>query len=107
MLKRIEKVLRHYWHDLYYFVTSKTGEEFAMTCKDVTEKIDLPDSRKTVMDKFRVFLHVSLCQACSNYKALTLALRQAIKKLISAQKYSDNDLKKLNQDLLKRFGNQK
>lgn len=103
MLDRIEKILRHYWHDFYYFITSEPGEKFAMTCKDATEKIDLPDDQKTLKDRFRVLLHVSLCQACSNYKKLSLLLRQMIKRLVVSQKKHPVEIDKLNQSLLKKF----
>ena len=103
MRNRIEKRLRHYWHEVYYFFGSKLADEIAMTCKKATEKMDLPDDQKNISDHFRVWLHTSLCQACSNYKSLTLALRNAIRNLVKNKGYSPQKIEKLNQDLVKKF----
>lgn len=103
MLKRLKKQFRHYWHDLYYYLTNKKGVEFAMTCKDATEKIDLADQTKTITDKFRVKLHVSVCQACNNYYSLSQMLRAAIRKVMAAHKDKNSNLDKLNQELVKKY----
>jgi len=103
MLNRIKKLFRHYWHDLYYFLSDKKGIEYAMTCKDATEKIDLNDQTKTINDKFRVKLHVSLCQACDNYYSLSQMLRAALRKLMSSHKPSKSSLEKINKELVDKY----
>lgn len=103
MLSKLKKKFRHYWHDLYYYLTDQKGADFAMTCKDATEKIDLSDLAQTNTDKFRVQLHVSLCQACNNYYSLSQMLRAAVRKLMMSQKVSKMNLEKLNQSLIEKY----
>lgn len=103
MLQNIRKKIRLYWHDLYYFLASKQGIHFAMTCKDATAKIDLNDQAVTITDKTRLKLHISLCQACYNYYSLSQTLRRLIRKLVISNKNSKADLEKLNRDLLKKY----
>ncbi|AZZ36359.1 hypothetical protein CIK05_05990 [Bdellovibrio sp. qaytius] len=103
MLHDLKKRIRHYWHDLYYNVVSDNGVKFAMTCKDVTEKIDLNDQSKTQLEKFRVKLHVSLCQACHNYYSFSQTLKTAFKKLMTSSKPTKTDLEKLNRELLQKY----
>ncbi len=96
---KVTQKARQYWHDLYYSLAGDRGVAFAMTCKEVTSKIDLTDKRN-----FRFWLHLSLCQACKNYLKLTQALRKG------AQSFSKNskkpiDVNRLNKDLLNKFSN--
>lgn len=103
MLHKLNKKIRHYWHDLYYYFASKKGVDFAMTCQDATAKIDLSDQAKTTTDKARVKLHLSLCQACNNYHTFSQVLRRALRKITATQKSKRSDLEKLNHDLLKKY----
>jgi hypothetical protein len=103
MLNRLEKLIRHFWHDVYYSIFSNKGVDFAMTCREATEKIDLSDQSKTSHDKLRVSLHISLCQACNNYYKFSNLLKNALKKASSFHSDNKKNLEKLNKDLLKKF----
>lgn len=103
MFNRLEKMIRHYWHDLYYFFASDKGVDFAMTCREATEKIDLRDQAKTTNEKIRVQLHVSLCQACNNYNQFSRILNKALKKVMSLNARTQSEITKLNEALLRKF----
>ena len=103
MLNRLEKIIRYYWHDIYYFFASEKGIDFAMTCRDATEKIDLSDQSKTAREKMRLKLHVSLCQACNNYYKFSHLLKTVTKKASELPSESKKRLENLNKDLLKKF----
>lgn len=96
----IKKRIRHYWHDLYYAVSPDKGVDFAMKCKDAAEMIDLKKIPADFLGKARFYLHLSLCQACSNYFEASRALKQAVQNLVG--KNEANHIKKLNEDLLKK-----
>ena len=96
------KKLRHFWHDLYYALASEGGVKFAMKCQDAAEIIDLGQEPSTFVGRMRFRLHMSLCQACRNYRDATKALRKAVREL--AEKNSQGlHLDRLNQDLLRKF----
>lgn len=103
MLNRLEKLVRHSWHNIYYFFASDKGVNFAMTCREATEKIDLSDQSKNLTDKLRVKLHISLCQACNNYYKFSYLLKKIIKKISRLRSSSKKHLEKLNKDLLKKI----
>lgn len=103
MSYKFRKLIRHFWHDIYYFFASDRGVRFAMTCRDATEKIDLSDQAKTNLDKARVKLHVSLCQSCNNYYSFSQVLRRALKKLMKPDHKSVESLEKLNTDLVHKY----
>lgn len=98
-MKLTEK-FRKYWHDTYYFFASSRGVRFAMTCKDVAEQVDV-GIKKTVMGRFKFFLHISLCQGCKNYLILTNELRRAIRSLVSKNE-KPGRLNQLNTELVRK-----
>lgn len=70
-----------------------------MTCKDVTSAIDLRQKPSTLILRFRIHIHLALCEACHRYNKMTKALRSAIAK--STNKDSTVvDLESLNKELL-------
>lgn len=99
----LKEKLRYYWHETYYAVVSERGIEFAMSCKDVTERIDLGNMPTSFVDRLRFRLHLSLCQACLNYSNMSKALRRAVRELMKLGE-SPFNMEKLNQQLLKKFG---
>lgn len=103
MLHHFKKIVRKAWHDIYYFWASKKGVDFALTCREATENIDLNDQAKTAQGKLRVKLHISLCQACNNYYSFSRSLSRALKKLVQARPKTDSDLDKLNNELVQKF----
>lgn len=103
MFHKIIKRFRVYWHDLYYFVFSKKGADFALTCREVTETVDLADSDKSSLHKTKVTLHISLCQACNNYNSFSRLLKKLTTELISAHEVHKPKLKKLEEELLKKY----
>ncbi len=96
-MKLMEKIRKH-WHDSYYFFASDKGVQFAMTCQEAAEQVDVRTSKKG-RNYFRFYLHLSLCQGCQNYFSLTKALKKAIRNTISKNEKPER-LKKLNQELL-------
>lgn len=103
MKRLINKSLRFIWHGFFYILAPKRAVEFAMSCKEVTEKIDLSDQVHNPKERFRLKLHLSLCQACSNYHQSSKILGDAIRIAWSQHFHSDSELEKLNQRLLNNF----
>lgn len=103
MKKIFLKSLRFIWHVFYYVLAPKKAVEYAMRCKDVTEKIDLADQIRTPQEQFRIKLHLSLCQACNNYKESSVILRNAIRIAWTQNFHSETELVNLNQRLLNSF----
>lgn len=95
---KVSEKIRRYWHDSYYFFASDKGVKFAMTCRDVAQQVDVGVS-KTLLGRFRFFLHISLCQSCKNYLSLTNILGAAIRNVIFKNEKPDR-LEKLNGKLL-------
>jgi hypothetical protein len=95
--------LRHFWHELYYKLTFQAGSNFALTCKQAVEHINVVDpSTQTWQMKFRLRLHLSLCQACVNYVKASRALGKAAREFMKSSDVSI-DIEKLNQELLKKY----
>ena len=91
--------LRKVWHDLYYALASERAAKFAMCCRDVAAQVDISDSVDSWILSFRLKLHVSLCQACSNYLVFSRFLKQKMA-LLSRQKFDAKDLVDVNQKLM-------
>lgn len=77
---------------------------FAMRCKEVARHIDLNDSKMNAVGRFRMILHLSLCQACTNYRAFSVVLRKQAKQL-TVREVSSEEIKTLNNRLLNHFKN--
>lgn len=103
MLSHFKKMFRKIWHDVYYYFASDRGVEFAMTCREASEGIDLKDQNKTLKNKFRLKLHMSLCQSCNNYYIFSQSLSRTIKKALFFHKDNQQDLDQLNTKLLEKF----
>ncbi len=93
--------IRKIAHDIYYKNASKKKLEFSLICRDVTAAIDLRQKPKTITDKFRIWLHLNLCQACKNYHDVSLVFSKAIKKNPSQDA---ERLEMMNKLLMKKFG---
>ena len=63
-------ILREIWHGIYYAVAPDTVQEYALTCREAVTELN---TKKT--HSFQVKLHLSLCQACTNYVAYSKWLR--------------------------------
>lgn len=101
---RFSQKIRKIWHDIYYNFVSIKGVEFALHCKDVTHQVDLSNAKLSLIKRLRVYLHLSLCQACHNYYSFTKFLNSKIIK-ISKSKLNFEQIKKLNEKLLKQYQN--
>ena len=95
---KLNEKIRKYWHDVYYFFAKEKGIKFALTCQDVAHQVDVGVS-KSLIGRFRFYLHLSLCQGCKNYSKLTNALGVAIRTVVSANEKPDR-MEQLNKDLL-------
>ena len=73
-----------------------------MTCKDVTEKIDLGQVPPTWVGRFRLRLHLSFCQACKNYFDVCQELRRIVRGLVE-KSLTQTEIERLNQELIKKF----
>lgn len=62
--------LRQIWHGIYYAIAPESAQEYALTCKEAVTEMN---TKK--VSSFRVRLHVSLCQSCSNYEGYSRWLR--------------------------------
>jgi hypothetical protein len=102
-LMKLKNILRRIWHDIFYVLTPGFGLKFAMRCKDVTEYIDLGLVPNQASKRFRLKLHLSLCQACSNYLKMTQVLNRAAHEMFS-QNYTEYNFEKMNEKLLVKFG---
>jgi hypothetical protein len=101
-MKRLKESLRHHWHDVYYALVSDSGVEFAMHCQDITAQMDLGPRSRSWSERLRFLLHLSLCQACSNYLRASRALKRAVCSALSAKSVQDS-LTQLNHELLQKF----
>ena len=96
------KQIRQIWHDIFYAKSSEKRVEFAMRCKDVVHHIDHGISGLGWKDRFRLKLHLSLCQACKNYWDFSRFLNRSVKALLG-KNASEPELEKLNKRLLDKF----
>ena len=94
----LKNKMRRYWHDLYYFLATDEAVEFAMRCQPVAEIVDLENKHASLKDRFRFYLHLSVCQACANYSNLSRVLKRAIVKVVSQSRATQID--QLNQRLI-------
>ncbi len=78
--------LRKIWHDFYYYFAAKKAVAFALTCQETVKAIDLSQKKS-----IRMNLHLSLCQACSNYLTSSVWLSEHLRNM----KRPSNDLGKL------------
>lgn len=97
---KTSKIIRKLWHDWYYKNASKSRLDFALDCQEVTKCIDLHVAPEGFMGRFRMWLHLSLCQACKNYDNLSKALELAVKE---RRKIDARQVKKINEQLVKKF----
>lgn len=97
-MKLIQK-LRKFWHDAYYAIAPRSAREFAMRCQDVAAQVDIPDSVDTPQKKLQHLLHMSLCQACRNYRGYSQWLNHEAT-LIKVQEADSSRIEKLNARLL-------
>lgn len=98
--------LRHFWHEFYYSVFSQGGEEFALTCKQAVEHIELKNDSRSWRTWFRLRLHLSLCEMCSVYFRTSRALGKIVRGLVKKSEKSIH-VEKLNQELLEKYTNRK
>lgn len=96
---KIGKKLRRYWHDLYYAVVSKRGEDLALHCRDAARLVNVSSEETDARTKLRLLLHLSLCQACSNYASFTRLLRDRLR----APEPSPKQVERLNEELVKKL----
>lgn len=92
--------IKKIWHDLFYRLASDQSVDFALTCKEATEKVDVGVSKK-LKERLRLALHLSLCEGCHNYLKITQTLRRAIQNAV-AQSEKNDRLENLNKELLKK-----
>jgi hypothetical protein len=102
----MKEKLRYWFHELYYKLVPPSGIEFAMTCRQATEIIDLGTRPSTVRDHFRLWLHLRLCQACNYYYKASQALSRAVREMLKRKEELVN-VRQLNQELLKKHGQEK
>lgn len=95
----LREKIRHCWHQIYYSIESDEMVEFAMKCQHVAELIDLKPKHSRIKNLLRFYLHLSLCQACSNYFHATKALKKAAILLV---KRNTVQLDQLNKELIKK-----
>jgi len=99
---KLSQKIRRVWHDAFYYRASKLKVEFALKCNTVTEAIDLKTRPETLTDRFRMALHLSLCQACRNYQNVSRVLSFAVKS--SPPPPIVKSVDELNANLLEKFG---
>lgn len=99
---RWSQKLRHLWHNLYYKLAGSKATEFALCCQQAVEQVDLPSPARSWKDTFRFYLHLSVCQACSNYFKMSRGFNWAIKKTLRQE--SQSRLSHINSELLKKHG---
>jgi hypothetical protein len=51
------------WHAFYYILSPRALKTYALTCKETVTEINTNKAHT-----FQVKLHLSLCQACTNYE---------------------------------------
>lgn len=73
-----------------------------MRCKDVAARIDLGQIPSTGMERWRFLLHLSLCEACSNYSTITSFLKKVAGEVFPKPTDSAK-MNQLNESLLEKF----
>lgn len=68
---KLNHILREIWHGIYYAVAPDTVQAYALTCKETVTELNTKKDRT-----FQVKLHLSLCQACTNYEGYSRWLRE-------------------------------
>lgn len=99
----ITKKIKKLWHDLYYKLANKKLINFALTCQEATAKVDLSDQNKNILSSFRLNLHLSLCQSCSNYSKTSLHINTSFKELKKINLIHPQKIEELNKELLKKY----
>ncbi len=94
------KKSRKIWHDLYYAFCTDRGEKFALTCQEVAEFVDTGSASSSLAWRARVKLHLSLCQACTNYKVMTNWLKKCVFDMLELKLKNSNSL---DESLVKKF----
>ncbi len=95
---KLGKKLSEVWHDIYYHFAGNRGVDFAMKCKDVAHQIDLPEKGKSIKERFRFLLHLTMCEACRNYYSFSKFLRLKVRELLGKNSVAqdiDNTSRKL------------
>ena len=90
------------WHDLYYKLPIPGGEQFALTCKHAVEQMDAPERPTTWRKRFRLALHLSLCQACRYYRQSSRILGDAVRRVMESSP-PPLDVEGLNSELLAKY----
>lgn len=87
----LDKVIRFFWHAFFYIFMPPQMRRYALTCKEAVNEINT-----TNVHGKRLKLHLSLCQACTNYLKFGKLLKEKIKVPVS-------DHKNLNEKIFKKI----
>jgi len=104
---KLAKKLRRYWHDVYFAIAPASGVEFAMKCRDVAHVIDLGENPSDLTQKLRFHLHLSVCQACTNYFRFSAFLKKKLRPKKSDDQSMNKQAAELNRKLLTEFRTKK
>jgi hypothetical protein len=66
----LSQALRKIWHGVYYALAPQTLQTYALTCREAVNDLNTKKEKS-----FQVNLHLSLCQACTNYEGYSVWLR--------------------------------
>lgn len=94
--------IRKIWHDFFYSRVSAQGVDFALKCQEVAGHVDVPRNQLSFRDRFRFFLHLSLCQACKNYSNFSKGFRRHLKPWAGSQ-ISKSQVQIFNKKLLEKY----
>ena len=89
--------LRKIWHDIYYAVSGAAGDALALTCREATLATDVAPT-----NRFRYWLHLSVCQACQNYYDFSAFLNKN-RNASDFKQMSPEEIKDFNRKLLASF----
>jgi hypothetical protein len=72
---RLSPIVRFFWHALFYLLAPARLKRYALTCREAVNEMNTTNTHS-----LRVRLHLSLCQACTNYEKTSQWLRKNIKR---------------------------
>ncbi len=95
--------MRKIWHDFYYRISGQPGAHFALRCRQVAEAVDLKGSERSLIEKFQIALHISLCQACHNYSEFSVGLQKKVQEIHHHRAPTSDEINKINQRLINKI----
>ena len=94
-------MMKKLWHDLYYGLLKERGEVLGLTCQQATLEEQRFKNSRSLSNRLRYLLHMSLCNGCCQYARFSEKLRSQLKK--KKVVFTDKQIAELNQKTHEKF----